>query len=111
MNTLQQWFGLLCIWMFWILGWRFARTYHDDIKPGDAIRLPISLRWLIGKPNSDGLYNIRGIYFQLFTVILLFPFMLADFEILSRYQAFQLVFVGMICFPVFELIRYSRKKL
>lgn len=111
MNNWQEWVGLLFIFIVGVLGWKFGYSQHNDMERGDSIHLPTSLRYLFGNPNPDGVYNIRGIYFQLFVLNFILPFVISDFGLISQYQAFQFLFWGMMIFPAVELIRYFAKKL
>ena len=111
MKSWMEWIGELLVIALGALGWIFGRSQHIEIRAGDSIHLPAFTKYFFGRPNSDGVYNIRGIYFQILVIITIIPFMLSDFEIISRRDAFQIFFVGMLCFPFFELIRYTKKKL
>jgi len=111
MDNFRDRFGLLFILIFGVLGWGFGRTYHDSIADGDSVHLPKYIKWLGGNPNSDGVYNIRGIYFQLFVVSFLLLFVLNDFRVISRQHAFLFLFASMVFISFLELLRYIAKRL
>ena len=93
-----------------ILGWLFGRSWHNNISKNDAIRLPVWVRVVLGPPNANGYYNVRGIYFQIFTVMYALPFLLVDLHLISRQFAFWCFAIGMVIFPLLEIIRWIMNK-
>ena len=69
MDDWRLWFRLLFVVVIGVLGWLFGRLYHQDIAPGDEVKLPIFFSFIFGKPNSVGAYSIRGIYCQILVVL------------------------------------------
>lgn len=106
----QEWVGLLFVIVLGVVGWKVGHLQHANVKKDDSIHLPILLKLIFGNPNADGVYNIRGIYFQMFVVIMITPFLFSDFGIITRGQAFRSLVVAMLIFPVLELLRYFFRK-
>lgn len=92
------------------LGWLFGRSWHKNIPEQDAIRLPDWAKFIFGMPGANSQHNIRGIYFQIFIMLYALPFLLVDLDVISRQDAFRVVFLGMGIFPILEIIRWKANR-
>jgi hypothetical protein len=92
------------------LGWLFGRSWHSDIPKKDQIQLPLWTKVFLGPPNSNGYYSVRGIYFQIFTVLYAVPFLLVEFQVLTKRTAFVSLALGMCVIAFLELIRWTTNK-
>lgn len=102
--------------VFWVFlfgfaycGWIAGHRDHKKVEEHshDAVRLPVIMAVLFGKPGIHNHYHIRGIYLQLFMIVWTLMLSLHHFDLLTRYDAIRITVGVMIVVVVgSELIRY-----
>ena len=103
--------NLAFLYILLILGWIYGHSWHSNIEPGDSIILPAFLIWIFGRPNIDGLYNIRGIYFQCLIFAITGYFTLYNLNLISQQDAGRALFLTMLLVIGFsELIRFFTRR-
>jgi hypothetical protein len=102
--------GVLFTVIFAIIGWFWGRYLHKYVLADDSVYLPPFLALFFGNVKPFGVYNIRGIYFQLFSFWLLFPFIAYNLKLISLENSVWTFIAGLFIFPVLEIIRYLKKK-
>ncbi len=110
MENWRWWFELAILVFMGILGWMFGKGYHQDIALGDEVKLPVFFTYLFGKPNNFGEHNIRGIYWQILVVFFVVSFGLRDLGLITLQRAAQICGAFLFSLPLWELIRYLKRK-
>jgi len=107
----RNWFVIVFALVLGYLWYRYSRTYHNQIREGDEVCLHPYLQYVFGKPNGNGVYNIRGVYNQLFISELVVASVFYNLKLISLLQFYQLFMVAVFSFPALELFRHLRKRI
>ena len=87
---------LVFLYLLVILGWLYGHSWHSNIEPDNSVKIPSFFIWIFGRPGVNGLYNIRGIYFQCLVFAFAGYFTLYNLKLLSQQDTIRLFILTMI---------------
>lgn len=97
---------LLVLVSFSFLGWQLGHSRHKNTVTEDAITLPRIFAFLLGKANNDGIYNVKGVYTQIFAIVICIGFGAYIFGVLTLFWLSRIFLITLIVvFPILEIVR------
>jgi hypothetical protein len=111
MEIVQDTVRFIVLICFSVLGWLLGRSYHKTTSSDELIHVPGVFTFLLGHTDSNDLYNIRGIYLQVFVIVFTIVFSLYILDIISLLALSRVLLTFLIrVFPLFEVIRVILRK-
>jgi hypothetical protein len=98
--------GFVVLFFVATLLWMVSRGEHRRVNPGEAVYLPQIFSIIFGSPATPKVFNIRGIYGQIFTIYMVISVTLFNPDLTSRKASLEmLIYFSLGTIAIIELLR------
>ena len=93
----QNVLGLVALYVIAAVFWMLSFREHRIVGSNEAVHLPKIFAVIFGKPGAGNVYNIRGIYGQLFIIEMVLSLTLYNLGWITRKWAIELLALLSFC--------------